>query len=168
MFWVQATWWSTLLGERPAKESGYRKITIHVSSSAHLSIWEHGRASVARTPATCLEVWSGDHRQTPGGLKKSKESKSFRKKLTKRPLALRCQTQYTQAHDLGGYCHAISGLPWGFIPLENPTTQWCDNLLVEMAVWAWDDLMHELGTHSPESRRGFLLHNVCFSPGVVF
>jgi len=46
-------------------------------------------ASVARTPATCLEVWSGDHRQTPGGLKKSKESKAFRKKLTKRPLALR-------------------------------------------------------------------------------
>ena len=43
-------------------------------------------ASVARTPATCLEVWSGDHRQTPGGLKKSKESKAFRKKLTKRPL----------------------------------------------------------------------------------
>ena len=34
-------------------------------------------ASVARTPATCLEVWSGDHRQTPGGLKKSKESKAF-------------------------------------------------------------------------------------------
>ena len=58
-------------------------------------------ASVARTPATCLEVWSGDHRQTPGGLKKSKESKAFRKKLTKRPLALRCQTQYIQAHDLG-------------------------------------------------------------------
>ena len=58
-------------------------------------------ASVARTPATCLEVWSGNHRQTPGGLKKSKESKAFRKKLTKRPLALRCQTQYIQAHDLG-------------------------------------------------------------------
>ena len=58
-------------------------------------------ASVARTPATCLEVWSGDHRQTAGGLKKSKESKAFRKKLAKRPLALRCQTQYVQAHDLG-------------------------------------------------------------------
>ena len=58
-------------------------------------------ASVARTPATCLEVWTGDHRQTPGGLKKSKESEAFRKKLTKRPLALRCQTQYIQAHDLG-------------------------------------------------------------------
>ena len=39
-------------------------------------------ATVARTPATCLEVWSGDHRQTPGGLKKSK-AKAFRKKLTK-------------------------------------------------------------------------------------
>ena len=23
-------------------------------------------ASIARTPPTCLEVWSGDHRQTPG------------------------------------------------------------------------------------------------------
>ena len=58
-------------------------------------------ATVARTPATCLEVWSGDHRQTPGGLKKSKEAKAFRKKFTKRPLALRCQTQYIQAHDFG-------------------------------------------------------------------
>ena len=33
-------------------------------------------ATVARTPATCLEVWSGDHRQTPGGLKKSQEAKA--------------------------------------------------------------------------------------------
>ena len=57
-------------------------------------------ATVARTPDTCLEVWSGDHRQTPGGLKNSQEAKAFRKKLTKRPLALRCQTQYVQAHDL--------------------------------------------------------------------
>ena len=57
-------------------------------------------ATVARTPATCLEVWSGDHRQTPGRLKKSQEAKAFRKKLTKRPLALRCQTKYVQAHDL--------------------------------------------------------------------
>ena len=54
-------------------------------------------ATVARTP----EVWSGDHRQTPGGLKKSQEAKAFRKKLTKRPLALRCQTQYIQAHGFG-------------------------------------------------------------------
>ena len=32
-------------------------------------------ATVAKTPATCQEVWSGDHRQTPGRLKKSKEAK---------------------------------------------------------------------------------------------
>ena len=32
-------------------------------------------ATVARTPATCLEVWSGDHRQTSGRLKKSQEAK---------------------------------------------------------------------------------------------
>eukprot|EP00434_Breviolum_minutum_P040591 symbB.v1.2.036070.t1/scaffold5007.1/size31858/2 len=50
-------------------------------------------------PSNRNQVWSGDHRQTPGGLKKSKESKAFRKKLTKRPLAF--QTQYIQAHDLG-------------------------------------------------------------------
>ena len=76
-------------------------------------------ASVARTPAKCLEVWSGDHRQTPGGLKKSKESKSFRKKLTKRPLALRCQTRYIQAHDLGKVAMRYldcpeDSLPWRF------------------------------------------------------
>ena len=23
-------------------------------------------SSIARTPRTCLEIWSGDHRQTPG------------------------------------------------------------------------------------------------------
>ena len=65
-------------------------------------------ASVARTPATC---W-----QTPGELKKSKESKSFRKKLTKRPLALRCQTQYTQAHDLGGIAMRYLDCPEGSFP----------------------------------------------------
>ena len=77
-------------------------------------------ASVARTPAKCLEVWSGDHRQTPGGLKKSKESKSFRKKLTKRPLALRCQTRYIQAHDLGKVAmryHGGSDSYWYTAPL---------------------------------------------------
>ena len=58
------------------------------------------KTSVAKTPATCLEVWSGKHRQTPGGLKRAK-SRKRRKKLTKLPLALRCQTQYAQAYDLG-------------------------------------------------------------------
>ena len=48
---------------------------------------------------------------------RGKKQKSFRKKLTKRPLALRCQTQYTQAHDLGGiamrYLDCVEGtFPW--------------------------------------------------------
>ena len=72
--------------------------------------------AVAGTPAPCLEVWSGDHRQTPGGLKKSKESKSFRKKLTKRPLALRCQTRYIQAHDLGGIAMRFLDCPKDSFP----------------------------------------------------
>ena len=81
-------------------------------------------ASVARTPATCLEVWSGDHRQTPGGLKKSKESKAFRKKLTKRPLSLRCQTQYTQAHDLGGIAMRYLDCPEGSLPCGKSDNSW--------------------------------------------
>ena len=54
-------------------------------------------ASVARTSTICLECGLATT-----GLKKSKESESSRKKLTKRQLALRCSTRYIQAHDLGG------------------------------------------------------------------
>ena len=44
---------------------------------------------------SCFEIWSGDHRQTPGGLQQTEEAKKF-----KRPLALRCPTQYIQPHGL--------------------------------------------------------------------
>ena len=58
-------------------------------------------ATIARTPRTCFEIWSGgDHRQTPGGLQQTEEAKKFRRKLLKRPLALRCPTQYIQPHGL--------------------------------------------------------------------
>ena len=33
---------------------------------------------VARTPRTCLNIWAGDHRQTPGGLKNTVECRLFR------------------------------------------------------------------------------------------
>ena len=36
---------------------------------------------VARTPRTCLNIWAGDHRQTPGGLKNTVECRLFRQKL---------------------------------------------------------------------------------------
>ena len=57
-------------------------------------------ATIARAPRTCFEIWSGDHRQTPGGLQQTEEAKKFRRKLLKRPLALRCPTEYIQPHGL--------------------------------------------------------------------
>ena len=48
----------------------------------------------------CLEIWSGDHRQNSGGLRQTEEAKRFRRKLIRRPLALRCQTEYVQLHGL--------------------------------------------------------------------
>jgi len=57
-------------------------------------------SSIARTPRTCLEIWSGDHRQTPGGLQQTEQAKRFRRKLLKPPLALRCPTEYIQPHGL--------------------------------------------------------------------
>ena len=48
----------------------------------------------------CLEIWSGDHRQTPGGLQQTDEAKRFRRNLLKRPLALRCPTEYIQPQGL--------------------------------------------------------------------
>ena len=55
---------------------------------------------IARTPRTCLNIWAGDHRQTPGGLKNTVECRMFRQKLLQRPLALRCGTEYVQPHEL--------------------------------------------------------------------
>ena len=46
-------------------------------------------AALARLPSSCLCIWTGDHKQTPGGLKKTDEAKAFRKKIMKRPLGLR-------------------------------------------------------------------------------
>ena len=55
---------------------------------------------IARTPRTCLNIWAGDHRQTPGGLKNTVECRMFRQKLLQRPLALGCGTEYVQPHEL--------------------------------------------------------------------
>ena len=65
-------------------------------------------ATIARTPRTCFEIWSGDHRQTPGGLQRTEEAK-FRRKLLKRPLALRCPTQYIQPHGLADIAARVPG-----------------------------------------------------------
>ena len=44
--------------------------------------WNLDEASaVARVPRKCLVIWCGDHKQTPGGLRKTDEAKAFRRKL---------------------------------------------------------------------------------------
>ena len=42
-------------------------------------------SAVARTPRKCLVIWCGDHKQTPGGLRKTDEAKAFRRKLLLQP-----------------------------------------------------------------------------------
>ena len=57
-------------------------------------------AALARLPSSCLCIWTGDHKQTPGGLKKTDEAKAFRKKIMKRPLGLRSGSTLYQSHHL--------------------------------------------------------------------
>ena len=52
-------------------------------------------------PRKCLVIWCGDHKQAPGGLRKTEEAKAFRRKLLRRPIALRGQTEYLQPNMLG-------------------------------------------------------------------
>ena len=58
-------------------------------------------SAVARTPRKCLVIWCGDHKQTPGGLRKTDEAKAFRRKLLRRPIALRGNTEHLQPNMLG-------------------------------------------------------------------
>ena len=47
-----------------------------------------------------LVLWLGDHRQTPGGLRKSTAARCFRRKLLNRPLALRGNSDKVQPNTL--------------------------------------------------------------------
>ena len=57
-------------------------------------------AALARLPRNCIVVWLGDHRQTPGGLRKSAAARRFRRKLLQRPLALRGNSIKVQPNTL--------------------------------------------------------------------
>ena len=57
-------------------------------------------SAIARMPRKCLVMWLGDHRQTPGGLRKSESARRFRQKLLKRPVALRGDTTLFQPNQL--------------------------------------------------------------------
>ena len=58
-------------------------------------------SAIARVPRKGLVVWCGDHKQTPGGLRKSEEARAFRRKLMRRPIALRGDTKFIPPHMLG-------------------------------------------------------------------
>ena len=58
-------------------------------------------SAIARVPHKGLVVWCGDHKQTPGGLRKSEEARAFRRKLMRRPIALRGDTKFIPPHMLG-------------------------------------------------------------------
>ena len=57
-------------------------------------------AAIARLPRNCLVLWLGDHRQTPGGLRKSIAARRFRQKLLRRPVALRGNSEKVQPNTL--------------------------------------------------------------------
>ena len=58
-------------------------------------------SAVAHTQHKCLVIWCGDYKQTPGGLKKTDEAKTFRRKLLRRLIALRGNTEHFQPNMLG-------------------------------------------------------------------
>ena len=70
---------------------------------------QHGNldesSAIARVPGKGLVVWCGDHKQTPGGLRKSDEARAFRHKLMTRYIALRGDTKFIPPHMLGAIVH---------------------------------------------------------------
>ena len=62
-------------------------------------------SAIARVPRKGLVVWCGDHKQTPGRLRKSDEARAFRRKLMRRPIALRGDTKFIPPHMLGAIVH---------------------------------------------------------------
>ena len=62
-------------------------------------------SAIARVPRKGLVVWCEDHKQTPGGLRKSDEARAFRRKLMRKPIALRGDTKFIPPHMLGAIVH---------------------------------------------------------------
>ena len=87
-------------------------------------------SAIARVPRKGLVIWCGDHKQTQGGLRKSEEARAFRRKLMRRPIALRGDTKFIPPHMLGvivlPVCARCAWTPscWSaaVAPREHPTT----------------------------------------------
>ena len=70
-------------------------------------------SAIARVPRKGLVIWCGDHKQTPGGLRKSDEARAFRRKLMRRPIALSSDispTAYAGRHS-PSVCARCTGTP---------------------------------------------------------
>ena len=83
-------------------------------------------SAVARTPRKCIVIWCGDHKQTPGGLRKTDEAKAFRRKLLRRPIALRGDTEYIQPNLLGKVVLRY------LVDMDDPVVKAIRALLVEL------------------------------------
>ena len=72
-------------------------------------------SAIARVPRKGLVTWCGDQKQTSERLRKSEEARAFRRKLMRRPIALRGDTKFLPPHMLGAIVHPYvqdaQGLP---------------------------------------------------------
>ena len=62
-------------------------------------------SAIARIPRKGIVIWCGDHKQTPGALRKSEKARVFRGKLMRRPIALRDDTTFLPPRVLGVIVH---------------------------------------------------------------
>ena len=83
-------------------------------------------SAVARTPRKGIVIWCGDHKQTPGGLRKTDEAKAFRRKLLRQPIALRGDTEYIQPNLLGKVVLRY------LVDMDDPVVKAIRALLVEL------------------------------------
>ena len=114
-------WWKQKGGETDAESSQLN--SVQWSSPSQLDSVPSVQLTPVRAPGSMLlgrqgyspvarwmadvdvalndEIWCGDHKRTPGGLRKSEEARAFRRKLMRRPIALRGDTKFIPPHMLG-------------------------------------------------------------------
>ena len=90
-------------------------------------------SAIARVPRKGLVIWCGDHKQTPGGLRKSDEARAFRRKLMRRPIALRGDTKFLPPHMLF-FCLDAAWLNEGSLSGRSP---FCQRKLSEESQIHW-------------------------------
>ena len=93
-------------------------------AEVHLALNDEGQqygnldeaAAIVRIPRNGLVVWCGDHKQTPGGLRKGEGARAFRRKLMQRPVGLRGDTVFIQPHTMGA--SRMCATSWALKPMD--------------------------------------------------